>query len=70
MLEREGFGAFAQRFGQVDALAGRAVNVLDKGDVILSGTACGVDSQGRLLVQTPQGATPISVGEISIRQQA
>ena len=47
----------------------RAINVLDKGDVILSGTACGVDGQGRLLVQTPQGAMPISVGEISIRRQ-
>lgn len=69
-LEREGFDAFAQRFDQIDALAGRPVSVLDKGDVVLSGTACGIDGQGRLLVQTPQGATPISVGEISIRRQA
>ncbi len=69
-LEREGFAAFSRRFDQVDALAGRPVNVLDKGDVVLSGTACGVDGQGRLLVQTPQGAMPISVGEISIRRQA
>ncbi|QVQ25602.1 biotin--[acetyl-CoA-carboxylase] ligase [Achromobacter deleyi] len=69
-LERDGFGAFRQRFDQVDALAGRKVNVLDKGAILLSGTACGVDEQGRLLVQTPQGATPISVGEISIRRQA
>lgn len=69
-LERDGFAAFSQRFDQVDALAGRAINALDKGDVILSGTACGVDGQGRLLVQTPQGAMPISVGEISIRRQA
>ena len=70
LLEREGFGAFRQRFDRVDALAGRKVNVLDKGAILLSGTACGVDEQGRLLVQTPQGATPISVGEISIRRQA
>ncbi|WP_313623714.1 biotin--[acetyl-CoA-carboxylase] ligase [Achromobacter sp.] len=69
-LEREGFDAFRQRFDQVDALAGRRVNVLDKGAILLSGTACGVDEQGRLLVQTPEGATPISVGEISIRRQA
>ena len=69
-LERDGFGAFRQRFDQVDALAGRKVNVLDKGAILLSGTACGVDEQGRLLVQTPEGATPISVGEISIRRQA
>lgn len=69
-LEREGFDAFRPRFDHVDALAGRKVNVLDKGAILLSGTACGVDEQGRLLVQTPEGATPISVGEISIRRQA
>ncbi|MGY6269085.1 biotin--[acetyl-CoA-carboxylase] ligase [Achromobacter denitrificans] len=69
-LEREGFPAFKRRFGQVDALAGRKVNVLDKGAILLSGTACGVDDHGRLLVQTPEGAKPILVGEISIRRQA
>ena len=69
-LEREGFGAFKRRFDQVDALAGRKVNVLDKGAILLSGTACGVDDHGRLLVQTPEGAKPILVGEISIRRQA
>lgn len=69
-LEREGFGAFKQRFDQVDALAGRKINVLDKGAILLSGTACGVDEQGRLLVQTPEGTQPILVGEISIRRQA
>ncbi|MBO9330442.1 biotin--[acetyl-CoA-carboxylase] ligase [Achromobacter xylosoxidans] len=69
-LQRAGFGAFRQRFGQVDALAGRKVNVLDKGAILLSGTACGVDDHGRLLVQTPEGAQPILVGEISIRRQA
>lgn len=69
-LEREGFAAFQHRFDQVDALAGRLVNVLEKGDILLSGPACGVDEHGRLLVQTPEGTTPISVGEISIRRQA
>jgi BirA family biotin operon repressor/biotin-[acetyl-CoA-carboxylase] ligase len=69
-LERNGFAAFRQRFDQVDALAGRTVNVLEKGDILLSGAASGVDEHGRLLVRTPEGATPISVGEISIRRQA
>ena len=54
----------------MDALAGRQINVLEKGDILLSGAASGVDEQGRLLVRTPEGATPISVGEISIRRQA
>lgn len=69
-LEREGFGAFAQRYADVDALAGRPVNVLDKGAVLMSGTARGVDAQGRLLLRTEAGDTPVSVGEISIRPQA
>lgn len=63
-------GAFPARFGQVDALAGRAVNVLDQGAVRSSGVAQGVDAHGRLLVVTPTGALPITVGEISIRPQA
>ena len=42
-------------------------------DVRKPEAGCGaaiLDGQGRLLVQTPQGAMPISVGEISIRRQA
>ena len=57
-LEREGFGAFAQRYADVDALAGRPVNVLDKGAVLMIGTARGVDAQGRLLLRTEAGDSP------------
>ncbi|WP_144631454.1 biotin--[acetyl-CoA-carboxylase] ligase [Bordetella genomosp. 13] len=63
-------GAFAERYRRVDALAGRAVNVLDQGAVLNSGVAQGIDAQGRLLVATPTGLLPITVGEISIRPQA
>jgi len=69
-LEREGFGAFAERFRRVDALAGRPVNVLDKGEIVQSGTAAGVDAQGRLLLHTAEGLLTVSIGEISIRRQA
>lgn len=69
-LQTQGFRAFTERFNHLDALAGRPVNVLDQGTVLFSGTACGVDAQGRLLLQTPDGTRPVSVGEISIRPQA
>ncbi|ARP96971.1 biotin--[acetyl-CoA-carboxylase] ligase [Bordetella genomosp. 13] len=61
---------FAARYARVDALAGRAVNVLDQGSVVHSGVAQGIDEQGRLRVATSSGTLPITVGEISIRQQA
>ncbi|CAP45161.1 biotin--[acetyl-CoA-carboxylase] ligase [Bordetella petrii] len=69
-LEAHGFAPFRARFHAVDALAGRAVNVVDQGAVLFSGTANGLDEQGRLLVQTGGGLTPVSVGEISIRPAA
>ncbi|CAM4212624.1 biotin--[acetyl-CoA-carboxylase] ligase [Bordetella muralis] len=66
-LETNGFDAFRQRFSAIDALAGRDINVIDQGAVLFSGTAQGLDEHGRLLVQTPQGLVPVSVGEVSIR---
>ncbi|HET8701267.1 MAG TPA: hypothetical protein VFL97_06330, partial [Nitrococcus sp.] len=69
-LESGGFAPLRARFDAVDALAGRAVNVVDQGAVLFGGTAQGLDEHGRLLLQTPQGQVPVSVGEISIRPQA
>jgi BirA family biotin operon repressor/biotin-[acetyl-CoA-carboxylase] ligase len=66
-LEQNGFQSFVERFAHIDALAGRAVQVLDQGTAIQSGVAKGVDEQGRLLVQTGSGLVPVSVGEISVR---
>jgi len=62
---------FPQRFAAVDALHGRAVDVLDQGRVIQSGVAGGVDAGGRLLLWR-QGAAkpwPVTVGEVSVRAQ-
>jgi len=60
---------FAARYRHVDALAGRAVNVMDQGAVLHSGVAQGIDADGRLLVDTATGIVPITVGDISIRPQ-
>ncbi|AZY47804.1 biotin--[acetyl-CoA-carboxylase] ligase [Bordetella avium] len=66
-LERDGFAAFVARFAQADALAERAVNVIDRGQIIHSGQAAGLDALGRLQVHTDAGLVAVSAGEISVR---
>jgi BirA family biotin operon repressor/biotin-[acetyl-CoA-carboxylase] ligase len=66
--QREGLDDFVERFRRVDALAGKAVDVIDRGRVARHGIARGIDPHGRLLIETPKGITPIVVGEISVRQ--
>lgn len=66
-VESEGFAAFVGRFRSLDALEGRDIQVLDRGNVLHSGLGCGVDAQGRLRVRTWEGEVPVSVGEISVR---
>jgi BirA family biotin operon repressor/biotin-[acetyl-CoA-carboxylase] ligase len=65
--EAEGYATFTTRFEQVDALAGLQVDVTDQGHLLQTGKACGCDSTGRLLLQTDQGLSPITVGDVSIR---
>lgn len=66
---RQGFGGFPERYANVDALAGQYINVLDNGRIVNAGIACGVNSLGQLLVRTPDGEIPVSVGEVSVRPQ-
>ena len=58
-----GFAVFAERFAQRDALRDRAVRLSDGTE----GTACGVDTDGALLVLTAQGMRPITSSEVSVR---
>jgi BirA family biotin operon repressor/biotin-[acetyl-CoA-carboxylase] ligase len=58
-----GFSVFAERFAQRDALRDRAVRLSDGTE----GTACGVDTDGALLVLTAQGMRPITSSEVSVR---
>lgn len=64
-----GFGSLPERYGAVDNLAGRHVNILDDGRIVQAGIACGVNTLGQLLVRTPDGEKAISVGEVSVRPQ-
>ncbi|HLS43450.1 MAG TPA: biotin--[acetyl-CoA-carboxylase] ligase [Paenalcaligenes sp.] len=62
-----GFQDLAPRYAKVDALAGQHVCILDNGKTLHSGTACGINEQGQLLVRTLHGVEAISVGEVSVR---
>jgi BirA family biotin operon repressor/biotin-[acetyl-CoA-carboxylase] ligase len=66
-FEVSGMTPFKARLAQVDALAGRAINVIERGTIVRSGIACGLDEQGRLLVRTGEVITPVLVSEVSIR---
>lgn len=66
-LVRDGLQGFPERYAAVDHLAGQHIDVLDNGDILYSGIACGVNEYGQLLVKTTRGVMPVSVGEISVR---
>lgn len=59
----QGFAAFSQRFAQLDALQGWAVQLTDG----TQGTACGVDPTGALQVLTAQGMQSVNSAEVSVR---
>ena len=62
-----GLDFLPQRYAQVDALAGQHVNILDDGRILQAGIACGVNTQGQLLLRNPQGDAAVSIGEVSVR---
>ena len=65
-FERDGFGAFAQRFAARDLLFGRAVTTT-RAD-LPHGIARGVSAQGELRVETPGGGiVNVGSGEVSVR---
>jgi BirA family biotin operon repressor/biotin-[acetyl-CoA-carboxylase] ligase len=65
-FEREGFAAFREAWTSLDALSGRPARVL-LGESVIAGTARGVDSDGALLLETPDGVRRFVSGEASLR---
>lgn len=63
-----GFTELPERYAQVDALAGQAVQVIDDGRLLQSGIACGVNERGELTLRLPDGSSSaVTVGDISVR---
>ncbi len=66
-FEREGFAAFADRWNDLHAHAGKKVSILHGDQVLLEGVASGVDGSGHFLLETDSGRRTINAGEISLR---
>ncbi len=66
MFAAQGPAAFLPRWRALDALAHRPVRVLS-GERIIEGVACGIDVQGRLLVETAGQRQAFSSAEVSVR---
>ncbi|MFT3664058.1 biotin--[acetyl-CoA-carboxylase] ligase [Piscinibacter sp.] len=64
-FEAEGFAAFAAAYARRDLLAGHALSTTQQGVGV--GIACGVDADGALRLQTPDGLVSIHSGEVSVR---
>jgi len=65
-FDHEGFGPWRAQVERLDVLAGRPVR-LDAADGAIEGTACGIDGEGGLRVDTSEGLRVITGGEWSTR---
>ncbi len=63
----QGAAPFVQRLATRDALTGRTVTLLNDDGPIAEGVARGCSADGRLLLETAQGLSAWSVGEVSVR---
>jgi len=71
VFSREGFAAFRPRFNALMEGRGREVDVVDNGQVTLSGRLGEVDGYGRLLIEVGGGAPrAVSVGDVIFRATA
>lgn len=66
-FEGAGFAAFCARWNRLHAYAGCPVNIVDRGAVIYSGLAAGVDDSGALLLDTATGRIAVLAGDVSLR---
>lgn len=66
--QTHGFAPLREEYESRSYLAGRPVRVSDAaGRVLAEGSACGIDAQGRLLVDTATGTVPIAAGDVTLR---
>jgi BirA family biotin operon repressor/biotin-[acetyl-CoA-carboxylase] ligase len=69
-FDHAGFAAFSERWNRCDAYRGEAVVILENGAVLHQGVAAGVDANGQLLLDTPQGRIAVISGDVSLRPAA
>lgn len=66
LFEREGFGAYRERWQELDGLRDQAVFV--QGANTLEGVCRGIGKFGHLLIETPEGIRELAAGEVSVRR--
>jgi BirA family transcriptional regulator, biotin operon repressor / biotin---[acetyl-CoA-carboxylase] ligase len=66
-FEREGLKPLLEEWRQVDALRGKAVNVIAPDGATARGFARGIDVRGALLVETREGVRRFISGDVSVR---
>ncbi len=65
-FEQEGFAGFMDRWREYDMTEGQQVKILT-GKQEIHGLACGVNEQGMIRIETEQGMTTYSSGDVSLR---
>ena len=65
-FEKSGLQPFLEEWHRYDVVTGREVDLHLPGGTV-SGTACGIDEGGALLVDTPQGRQRFTSCEVSVR---
>jgi BirA family biotin operon repressor/biotin-[acetyl-CoA-carboxylase] ligase len=63
----DGFPAFRQPWLAAHAYAGREVVLLEQGVEVARGIAAGIDENGQLQIDTPNGVRTAASGEVSLR---
>ncbi|HQR72382.1 MAG TPA: biotin--[acetyl-CoA-carboxylase] ligase [Burkholderiaceae bacterium] len=63
----EGFLPWRARFNELLDPRGELVDIIEDGQVLVSGRVVEVDDRGRLMLATPAGLRAISVGDVSLR---
>jgi BirA family biotin operon repressor/biotin-[acetyl-CoA-carboxylase] ligase len=66
-FDAAGLAPFVARWNALHAHGGLAVDILDCGERLYTGTAQGIDAHGRLLLQTAQGVVAVLAGDVSLR---
>ncbi len=68
-FERHGLAAFLDEWQQYDLVTGREIELQLPGGTV-TGTACGIDASGALLVDSHDGRRRFTSGEVSLRLHA
>ncbi len=67
---RHGLSPFVAEWNQLHAHANQDVVILDQGRLLHQGKAVGIDTTGRLILETSEGQVNVTAGDVSLRSQA